>query len=116
MPPDGRVLRLSARTIEAWYYLHKHGGFEALSPDARADRGRSRAIRAELAEVIARAKREKPRRSVRRIIRMPERAGLVKRGELARARASLARRGGDLGTTGARPGSRAPELSRRARR
>jgi transposase InsO family protein len=32
-----------------------------------------------------RAKREKPRRSVRRIIRMLERAGLVKRGELARA-------------------------------
>lgn len=27
MPPDGRVVRLSARTIEAWYYLHKHGGF-----------------------------------------------------------------------------------------
>jgi transposase InsO family protein len=85
MPPDGRVVRLSARTIEAWYYLHKHGGFEALIPDARADKGRSRAIRAEIAEVILRAKREKPRRSVRRIIRMLERAGLVKRGELARA-------------------------------
>ena len=49
MPPDGRVVRLSARTIEAWYYLHKHGGFEALVPDARADKGRSRAIRAEVA-------------------------------------------------------------------
>jgi len=85
MPPDGRIVQLSARTIEAWYYLHKRGGFEALIPDARADRGRSRAIRAEIAEVIVRAKREKPRRSVRRIIRMVERAGLVKRGELARA-------------------------------
>jgi len=85
LPPEGRVVRLSARTIEAWYYLHKHGGFEALIPDARADKGRSRAIRAEVAEVIVRAKREKPRRSVRRIIRMLERAGLVKRGELARA-------------------------------
>jgi putative transposase len=85
LPPEGRVVRLSARTIEAWYYLHKHGGFEALIPDARADKGRSRAIRAEVAEVILRAKREKPRRSVRRIIRMLERAGLVKRGELARA-------------------------------
>src|SRR3954471_19974016 len=38
MPPDGRVVHLSARTIEAWYYLHKHGGFEALIPDARADK------------------------------------------------------------------------------
>jgi transposase InsO family protein len=85
MPPEGRVVRLSARTIEAWYYLHKHGGFEALIPDARADKGRSRAIRAEVAEVIVRAKREKPRRSVRRIIRMLERARLVAKGELARA-------------------------------
>jgi transposase InsO family protein len=85
MPPEGRVVRLSARTIEAWYYLHKRGGFEALIPDARADKGRSRAIRAEVAEVIVRAKREKPRRSVRRIIRMLERARLVAKGELARA-------------------------------
>jgi transposase InsO family protein len=85
MPPDGRIVQLSARTVEAWYYLYKRGGFEALIPDAREDKGTSRAIRAEIAEVIVRAKREKPRRSVRRIIRMLERAGLVKKGELARA-------------------------------
>lgn len=85
MPPDGRVVRLSARTIEAWFYLYKRGGFAALVPSARQDKGSSRAIRAEIAEVIVRAKREKPRRSVRRIIRMLERAGLVKPGELARA-------------------------------
>jgi putative transposase len=55
LPADDRIVRLSARTIEAWYYLHKHGGFEALIPDPRADKGQSRAIRAEVAEVIVRA-------------------------------------------------------------
>ncbi len=85
MPPDGRIVQLSPRTIEAWFYLHKQGGFDALVPDARADKGTARAIRAEVADLIVRAKREKPRRSVRRIIRMLERAGVVTKGELARA-------------------------------
>ena len=63
--PDGRVVELSPRTIESWYYAHKRGGFEALYPCTRADCGRSRAIAPEIAELILRAKREKPRRSIR---------------------------------------------------
>src|SRR5688572_33286725 len=39
--PDGREIRLSARTIEGWYYSYKKGGFDALIPDARADEGKS---------------------------------------------------------------------------
>jgi len=83
--PDGRVVELSPRTIESWYYAHKHGGFEALYPCTRADCGQSRAIAPEIAELILRAKREKPRRSIKRIIRMLERARRVKPGELARS-------------------------------
>jgi len=83
--PDGRVVELSPRTIESWYYAHKHGGFEALYPCTRADCGQSRAIAPEIAELILRAKREKPRRSIKRIIRMLERARRVKRGELSRS-------------------------------
>lgn len=85
MPPDGRIVRLSPRTIEAWFYLYKRGGFDALLPDTRADKGTSRAIPADVADLVVRAKREKPRRSIRRIIRMLERAGAVERGELAKA-------------------------------
>lgn len=85
MPPDGRIVRLSPRTIEAWFYLYKRGGFDALLPDTRADKGTSRAIPADVADLVVRAKREKPRRSIRRIIRMIERAGAVERGELAKA-------------------------------
>lgn len=83
--PDGRVVELSPRTIESWYYAHKHGGFEALYPCTRADCGQSRAIAPEIAELILRVKREKPRRSLKRIIRMLERARRVKPGELTRS-------------------------------
>ena len=83
--PGGHLVRLSARTLESWYYAHKKGGFEALFPETRCDRGKSRAICGNLADLILRAKREKPRRSIRRIIRMLERAGTVRRGELTRS-------------------------------
>ena len=83
--PDGTRVEISARTIEAWYYAWRQGGFRALFPDDREDRGKSRAIPAELAEHILRAKRERPRRSIRRIIRMLERARLARSGSLAAA-------------------------------
>jgi transposase InsO family protein len=83
--PDGTRVQLKARTIEGWHHAYRHGGFQALFPRDREDRGRSRAICAETAEHILRAKRERPRRSIRRIIRMLERAGLVRAGELHRS-------------------------------
>lgn len=85
MEPGGRFLTLSARTIEGWYYAYKKGGLEALYPGTRSDQGKSRAIRPEIAELIVRAKREKPRRSIRRIIKLLERAGIVRNRELSRA-------------------------------
>jgi putative transposase len=83
--PDGRVVELSARTIEAWFYAHQKGGFEALLPRSRKDIDQSRAIRPEVADLLVRAKREKPRRSIRRIIRLLERAGVVRSKELSRS-------------------------------
>jgi len=83
--PDGRLLRLSPRTIEDWYYRYRKGGFAALYPGDRSDLGRSRAIGSELSDLILKIKREKPRRSIRRIIRMVEREGLVARGQLSRS-------------------------------
>ena len=84
-PPDGTYVQISARTLESWYYAYRHGGFQALFPQDRADRGRSRAIPAEIAEQILRIKRERPRRSIRRIIRMLERARIVARDTLHRS-------------------------------
>jgi transposase InsO family protein len=78
------MVKLSPRTIEDWYGDWRRGGFEALLPRVRTDRGRTH-IRNQVAELILRAKREKPRRSIRRIIGMLERARVVKRGELSRS-------------------------------
>src|SRR5260221_7697933 len=48
--PDGRLIKLSARTIESWFQAYRHGGFEALFPQTRGDCNTSRSIRAEVAD------------------------------------------------------------------
>lgn len=83
--PDGRLVKLSPRTLEAWLYRYRQGGLSALGRKTRSDRGQSRAISAEVADLLIRAKRERPRRSLRRLIRMLERAGVVRPGELSRS-------------------------------
>jgi len=83
--PDGRLVRLSARTIESWYHAYRRGGFGALFPSERNDRGVTRSIRPEVAEVLIAAKREKPRRSLRRLIAALERAHVVSPSELSRS-------------------------------
>jgi transposase InsO family protein len=83
--PSGEVIELSARTVEDWHYLYQAGGFAALHPKERSDRAQSRVIPAELAELILRLKQEKPRRSIKRIIRVLERAKKVPRGELTKS-------------------------------
>jgi len=83
--PNGHADKISWRTIETWYYAYKAHGLDGLMPKGRNDRGQSRAIRSDVADLIVRAKREKPRRSVRRIIRLLERAKVVPRGQLKKS-------------------------------
>jgi len=109
--PDGRLHKLCWRTIEGWYYAYKRGGLEALMPGVRKDAGTSRGIRPEVAELLVRAKREKPRRSIRRLIKMLVRAKVVRHGELSRSSVHrlLARHG-----ISARPGREGLTKERRA--
>jgi transposase InsO family protein len=108
--PDGQTVSLSARTIEDWYRQFRRGGFAALHPADRGDLGRSRAIGLEVADLILRAKRERPRRSIRRIIRMLERARVVRPGELSRSSVHRLLRAHDIS---ARP-VRGPAAERRS--
>jgi hypothetical protein len=55
--PSGRLVQLSARTIEGWYLAYRRGGLAALRPETRSDAGDSRAIRTEVAELLVREKR-----------------------------------------------------------
>lgn len=83
--PDGKKVRVARRTIEDWYYRYKHQGLDGLLPTVRSDEGQSRRIDQELGDLLALLKQENPRRSIRRIILMVERAGKVVPGELKRS-------------------------------
>jgi len=82
--PDGSAVNLSARTIEGWYYAWKKRGLEALKDSSRSDLGRS-FIRPELRERLMVLKRENPRRSIPRLIKILERTGDAAKRELSRS-------------------------------
>jgi transposase InsO family protein len=42
--PDGLEATVARRTLEDWWYAYKKGGFAALHPRSRSDRGRPRAL------------------------------------------------------------------------
>lgn len=83
--PSGAVIDVSARTIEDWFYAYQRDGFAGLHPKRRSDADKPRAITNELGQLILRLKQEKPRRSVKRIIRVLERAKKVERGALTKS-------------------------------
>ncbi len=83
--PDGRYAELKPRTIESWHHAYRRDGLDGLKPKGRSDVGRSRAISPDLAARLLALKREKPRRSIRSLIRILERDGAVRRGELKRS-------------------------------
>ncbi|KIG11533.1 Mobile element protein [Enhygromyxa salina] len=84
-PLRSELVQVSARTIETWYYRYHSVGLAGLAPQPRKDRGQPRELEPELVSLIIRAKREKPRRSIRRIIKILERARKAKPGELSRS-------------------------------
>lgn len=104
--PDGALVRLSARTIETWYRAYTRGGFGALMPNGRKDAGTSRVLLPELVDLVIRCKREKPRRSVRGIIAMLERAKKVEPGVLTRSTVHRVLRAAGLSKMPRRPGAK----------
>ena len=75
---------LGEKTIQAWFYLWRKGGIDALVPKVRTDRG-SFKISAAVQEAILAAKRENPRRSINQIERLLVAAGLVADNTLSRS-------------------------------
>ena len=76
--------RVGEKTIEAWYYLWRRGGIEALTPRPRSDRGRSK-LPAAIQAAILDAKRDNPRRSIDQLILLMEHSGQAARGTLPRS-------------------------------
>jgi putative transposase len=60
---------LSVDTLLDWALRYRRGGFAALAPQTRRDRGQSRALTPQLAELIERLKRENPYRTGTTLLR-----------------------------------------------
>jgi putative transposase len=65
--PHSRRHRVSAATLRRWEKAYQRGGFDALKPRPRADRGAPRAISTETLDRAEALKRELPTRSARTI-------------------------------------------------
>jgi putative transposase len=67
--PDSKRRAVSVDTLLDWAGRYRNGGFEALAPKPRQDRGQSRAITPQLANLIERLKRENPHRTGTTLLR-----------------------------------------------
>ena len=84
LAPDGSAKQFSPRTLEGWYYAWKKKGLDALKDCPRSDLSKS-FIRPELRERLVILKRENPRRSIPRLIKILERTAEAQKGELTRS-------------------------------
>lgn len=67
--PNSQRRAVSVDTLLEWAKRYRYGGFEALAPKPRQDRGQSRAITPQLASLIERLKRENPHRTGTTLLR-----------------------------------------------
>lgn len=67
--PDSTRRAVSVDTLLEWAARYRRGGFEALAPKPRQDRGQSRTITPQLASLIERLKRENPHRTGTTLLR-----------------------------------------------
>jgi putative transposase len=67
--PDSKRNTFSIDTLLDWAARYRNGGFEALAPKPRQDRGQSRAVTPQLASLIERLKRENPHRTGTTLLR-----------------------------------------------
>jgi putative transposase len=67
--PDSRRRTVSVDTLLDWAARYRNGGYEALAPRPRQDRGQSRTITPQLASLIERLKRENPHRTGMTLLR-----------------------------------------------
>ena len=81
--PDGTVKHYAPGTIEKWYRNYKEGGFDALIPTGRGDRGKPRKLDDDLQEQIRYLKTNYPRMSASAIYRQLRDNGSIKNGEVS---------------------------------
>ena len=75
--PGTTRTRIAAETIRHWLKRYRAGGFDALLPKARVDRGRPRRMADDVAELLIAIKEQHPQLSVRAIIEHARASGQV---------------------------------------
>ena len=78
--PGSSRTRVAAETLRDWLKRYREGGFEALLPRPRADRGTPRALSAAIAEALLAIKEAQPGLSVRLAIAQARASGVVPEG------------------------------------
>ena len=66
--PGTARTRVAAETMRHWLRLHRQGGFDALYPKHRGDRGRARRMPPDVTELLISIKEDNPALSVRAVI------------------------------------------------
>jgi transposase InsO family protein len=75
--PGSRRTRVAAETLRDWLKAYRRGGFEALLPKPRTDRGQPRRLPDTAAEALIAIKEQHPRYSVRRVIQRVRASGQI---------------------------------------
>jgi len=75
--PGSLRTRVAPETLRDWLKRYRRGGFDALLPKPRADRGRSRALPPGLADGLLSLKEECPQRSIPQLIRLAFERGIA---------------------------------------
>ena len=74
--PGTRRTRVAAETLRDWLALYRSGGFDALYPKARTDRGQPRRLPPQVAEQLVSLKTEHPTLSVNALIKTARERGI----------------------------------------
>ena len=74
--PGTRRTRVAVETMRDWLSLYRTGGFEALYPKPRSDRGQPRRVPPEVAEALVSLKTEQPALSVKALINAARARGI----------------------------------------
>ena len=74
--PGTRRTRVAVETMRDWLSLYRTGGFEALYPKTRADRGQPRRLPPEVAELLVSLKTEQSALSVKALIKAARERGV----------------------------------------
>ena len=73
--PGSTRTRVAPETLRHWLKDYRRGGFDALLPKGRADRGRSRALPQAVADALVSLKDEQPGLSIPQLIRAVQQSG-----------------------------------------